>query len=119
MPPHSEPPVVIVGAGVAGLACAQDLVVAGVPVQILEGSNGVGGRMRTDRRDGLLLDRGFQVFNTSSAGETADQPARAAAAAVHPGSTAAHRRPPPAVRRSDATAQRRSRPVAGPPGRAV
>ena len=63
--PHSEPPVVIVGAGVAGLACAQDLAVAGVPVQILEGSDGVGGRMRTDRRNGFLLDRGFQVFNTS------------------------------------------------------
>src|SRR5579862_8547160 len=65
MPPHSELPVVIVGAGVAGLACALDLVAAGVPVRVLEGSDAVGGRMRTDRRDGFLLDRGFQVFNTS------------------------------------------------------
>ncbi len=65
MPLYSKPPVVIVGAGVAGLACAQDLVAAGLPVQVLEAADGVGGRMRTDRRDGFLLDRGFQVFNTS------------------------------------------------------
>jgi protoporphyrinogen oxidase len=65
MPPLSERPVVIVGAGLAGLACAQDLVAAGIPVQVLEGSDAVGGRMRTDRRGGFLLDRGFQVFNTA------------------------------------------------------
>jgi phytoene dehydrogenase-like protein len=65
MPPRSELPVIIVGAGVAGLACAHDLVAAGVPVTVLEGSDAVGGRMRTDERDGFRLDRGFQVFNTS------------------------------------------------------
>ncbi|MFK0012300.1 FAD-dependent oxidoreductase [Streptomyces sp. NPDC091027] len=58
-------PVVVVGAGVAGLACALDLARAGTPVRVLEASDGVGGRMRTDRADGFLLDRGFQVFNTS------------------------------------------------------
>ncbi|MGW6564888.1 NAD(P)/FAD-dependent oxidoreductase [Streptomyces sp. NPDC054975] len=56
---------VVVGAGLAGLACALDLCRAGQRVALLEASDGVGGRMRTDRRDGLLLDRGFQVFNTS------------------------------------------------------
>ncbi len=65
MPASSEPPVVIVGAGVAGLACALDLTAAGVPVRVLDASDGVGGRMRTDRQGGFLLDRGFQVFNTS------------------------------------------------------
>lgn len=65
MPPDSQPPVVVVGAGVAGLACALDLTAADVPVQILDASDGVGGRMRTDRQGGFLLDRGFQVFNTS------------------------------------------------------
>ena len=65
MPPHSEPPVLIVGAGVAGLTCGLDLVAAGVPVRILEGADAVGGRMRTDRQGGFLLDRGFQVFNTA------------------------------------------------------
>ena len=65
MPPRIEPPVVIVGAGLAGLTCGLDLVAAGVPVRILEGADAVGGRMRTDRQGGFLLDRGFQVFNTA------------------------------------------------------
>lgn len=55
----------VVGAGLAGLACALDLCRAGRRVVLLEASDAVGGRMRTDRRDGFLLDRGFQVFNTS------------------------------------------------------
>ena len=63
--PGGQPPVLVVGAGLAGLACALDLVAAGVPVRVLEASDAPGGRMRTDRRDGFLLDRGFQVFNTS------------------------------------------------------
>ncbi len=56
---------IVVGAGLAGLACALDLSRAGRRVELLEASDGVGGRMRTDRRDGFLLDRGFQVFNTA------------------------------------------------------
>ncbi|WP_327277963.1 FAD-dependent oxidoreductase [Streptomyces sp. NBC_01224] len=59
------PDIVVVGAGLAGLVCAADLCRAGRRVALLEASDGVGGRMRTDRRDGFLLDRGFQVFNTS------------------------------------------------------
>jgi len=62
--------VIVAGAGLAGLACAADLAAAGAAVTVLEASDAVGGRMRTDRvntgrRDGFLLDRGFQVFNTS------------------------------------------------------
>ena len=57
--------VIVVGAGLAGLACAADLAAGGAGVTVLESSDAVGGRMRTDRRDGFLLDRGFQVFNTS------------------------------------------------------
>jgi phytoene dehydrogenase-like protein len=57
--------VLVVGAGVAGLVCAQDLVAAGLRVRVLEASDGVGGRMRTDVRDGFRFDRGFQVVNTS------------------------------------------------------
>jgi phytoene dehydrogenase-like protein len=34
-------------------------------VRVLEASDGVGGRMRSDRHDGFVIDRGFQVFNTS------------------------------------------------------
>lgn len=55
----------IVGAGVAGLACARDLLTAGLSVRVLEASDEVGGRMRADRTDGFVIDRGFQVFNTS------------------------------------------------------
>ncbi|MEW2303197.1 NAD(P)/FAD-dependent oxidoreductase [Streptomyces sp. NPDC006655] len=55
--------VVVVGAGVAGLACARDLAAAGLGVAVLEAGDGVGGRMRTDRLDGFTVDRGFQVVN--------------------------------------------------------
>lgn len=58
-------PVLIVGAGMAGLACAADLTAAGVPVRIIEASDGVGGRVRTDVVDGFLVDRGFQVLLTA------------------------------------------------------
>lgn len=54
--------VLIVGAGMAGLACALRLHKAGVPVQVIEAGNDVGGRVRTDEVDGFLLDRGFQVY---------------------------------------------------------
>lgn len=54
----------VVGAGVAGLACAADLCAAGLSVRVLEAGDRPGGRMRTDARDGFQLDRGFHVFNT-------------------------------------------------------
>ncbi|MBD9726535.1 NAD(P)/FAD-dependent oxidoreductase [Streptomyces caniscabiei] len=57
--------VLVVGAGVAGLACARDLVAAGVGVRVLEAGDEVGGRMRSDRVEGFVVDRGFQVVNTS------------------------------------------------------
>ncbi|MFJ2302474.1 NAD(P)/FAD-dependent oxidoreductase [Streptomyces sp. NPDC087787] len=55
--------VVVVGAGVAGLACARDLAAAGLGVAVLEAGDAAGGRMRTDRLDGFTVDRGFQVVN--------------------------------------------------------
>jgi phytoene dehydrogenase-like protein len=62
--PH-RPDVVVVGAGLAGLAAATHLHRAGVSVVVLEQSDGVGGRVRTDHVDGFLLDRGFQVLLTA------------------------------------------------------
>lgn len=53
---------VIVGAGVSGLSAAKHLADAGVPVVVLEADDGVGGRIRSDKVDGFVLDRGFQVF---------------------------------------------------------
>ena len=65
MPSTTDRPVVIVGAGLAGLACAATLHRAGVPILVIEASDGVGGRVRTDQVDGFLLDRGFQVLLTA------------------------------------------------------
>ena len=59
----SEAPVVVVGAGVAGLACAQRLHRAGAEVVVLEAGDAVGGRVRTDLVDGFRCDRGFQLIN--------------------------------------------------------
>ncbi|MDX2379289.1 MAG: NAD(P)/FAD-dependent oxidoreductase [Acidimicrobiia bacterium] len=61
----SDPDVVIVGAGLAGLAAAGTLTRAGRSVVLLEASDGVGGRVRTDVVDGYRLDRGFQVLLTA------------------------------------------------------
>jgi len=57
--------VIIIGAGLAGLTAAKILKAAGRSVLVLEASDGVGGRVRTDEVDGCLLDRGFQVFLTA------------------------------------------------------
>ena len=61
--PHSAD-VVIVGAGLAGLVAARTLERNGVSAVILEASDGVGGRVRSDTVDGFVLDRGFQVLLT-------------------------------------------------------
>lgn len=62
MTPH-DCEVVVVGAGLAGLAAARVLLAAGRDVHVIEASDGVGGRVRTDHVDGLTLDRGFQLHN--------------------------------------------------------
>lgn len=63
--PLSNPEVIIVGAGLSGLACAVHLKKAGVPFVVLEAAEAVGGRVRTDVVDGFRLDRGFQVLLTA------------------------------------------------------
>lgn len=57
--------ITIIGAGIAGLTCAKYLKDHGIEALILEASDAVGGRVRTDIVDGFKLDRGFQVMLTS------------------------------------------------------
>lgn len=62
---YGREPVIVVGGGVAGLCCARTLHDAGIDCLVLEASDNVGGRVRTDTVDGFFLDRGFQVFLTA------------------------------------------------------
>ena len=57
--------VAIVGAGLAGLACARTLAQRGVSCAVFEAADAVGGRVRTDIVDGFRIDRGFQVLLTA------------------------------------------------------
>lgn len=59
----TESDVLVIGAGVAGLACAQRLTDRGRHVIVLEASDRVGGRITSDDVDGFIVDRGFQVLN--------------------------------------------------------
>jgi phytoene dehydrogenase-like protein len=54
--------VALVGAGPAGLAAARTLQRAGLSVTMLEASDDIGRRVRTDVVDGFRLDRGIQVL---------------------------------------------------------
>ncbi|MGE0879964.1 MAG: NAD(P)/FAD-dependent oxidoreductase [Acidimicrobiia bacterium] len=56
--------IVVVGGGLAGLACARLLCAAGRDVLVVEAADGIGGRVRTDVVDGFRLDRGFQILLT-------------------------------------------------------
>jgi phytoene dehydrogenase-like protein len=60
-----DPDVLVVGAGLAGLACARHLCRHDLTVRVLEASDRVGGRVRTETADGFRLDRGFQVLLTA------------------------------------------------------
>ncbi len=57
--------VLIVGAGLAGLRAAQVLGAAGRHVILVDAADRVGGRVRSDLVDGFIIDRGFQLLNTS------------------------------------------------------
>lgn len=61
----TESPVVIVGAGLAGLTAARVLNQRGIDTVVLESSDDVGGRVRSDKVKGFILDRGFQVLLTA------------------------------------------------------
>jgi phytoene dehydrogenase-like protein len=54
--------VTIIGAGLAGLACARRLADKSVHVRVLERSSTVGGRVKSKSIDGFRIDLGFQVL---------------------------------------------------------
>jgi renalase len=56
------PDVVVVGAGIAGLAAARELQRAGMVVEVLEKSRGVGGRAATRSLHGARVDHGAQFL---------------------------------------------------------
>jgi protoporphyrinogen oxidase len=57
--------VIIIGAGIAGLTAAIELEKAGFKPTILESTDRIGGRVKTDLINGYLLDHGFQVLLTA------------------------------------------------------
>ncbi|MET9131690.1 NAD(P)/FAD-dependent oxidoreductase [Streptomyces antibioticus] len=63
--PAYQADVVVVGAGVAGLAAAHRLISAGVTTAVLEAAPYVGGRMSTEKVDGFRLDRIGQLLSTA------------------------------------------------------
>lgn len=54
--------VIIVGGGLSGLAAARSLFQRGIPFLLLEQSDRLGGRLKSDIVDGFTLDHGFQVL---------------------------------------------------------
>lgn len=69
-PPQGPPrrprtDVIVVGAGLAGLAAAHHILASGLTVTVLEASRRPGGRMATDTVDGFRLDHGPQLLNTA------------------------------------------------------
>ena len=91
--PAAPPPeVIVVGAGMAGLACARALADHGVAVRVLDKGRGIGGRMATrrvalpgpDRQTELRFDHGAQYVTARDPGFAAvlDGAAAAGAAAV-------------------------------------
>ncbi len=59
-------PVVVVGAGVAGLACARELARRGVAAVVLERARGVGGRCATRVIEGVPVDFGTPLLHARS-----------------------------------------------------
>lgn len=59
-----KPTITIIGGGISGLTAAVYLHQKNYKVQILEATDRVGGRIKTDCIEGFKLDRGFQVLLT-------------------------------------------------------
>lgn len=60
-----NPSVIIIGGGLSGLTAARQLHKKGIDFLLLEATDRIGGRVKTDIVDGFRLDRGFQVLLTA------------------------------------------------------
>jgi protoporphyrinogen/coproporphyrinogen III oxidase len=61
-PAQTAYPVLVIGGGISGLACAYHLQQSGIPVRVLEAGNRPGGMIATKERDGFLFELGPQSF---------------------------------------------------------
>lgn len=66
MRPHQSHSIAIVGAGLAGLACARALSAAGQPAVLFDKARGPGGRMSSRRLPEAVVDLGAQFFSVRS-----------------------------------------------------
>jgi renalase len=57
--------VIVVGAGIAGVTCARELVQAGLEVEVHERAVAVGGRMAAPQIEGRAVDMGASYFTAS------------------------------------------------------
>lgn len=60
-----NPSVIIIGGGLSGLSAARQLHAKGINFLLLEATDRIGGRIKTDAIDGFRLDHGFQVLLTA------------------------------------------------------
>ncbi|MCC4606045.1 NAD(P)/FAD-dependent oxidoreductase [Xanthomonas campestris] len=68
MPPRRPTRVAVIGAGLAGLACADALQKTGVDVTVYESADAVGGRLHTRTGPGWQCDDGAQYFTARDPG---------------------------------------------------
>lgn len=61
-------PTVVVGGGIAGLACAYEITKAGAPVILLEAAERVGGKIHSDELAGAVIEGGPDSFVTNKPG---------------------------------------------------